>query len=321
MADRLLSLGSSGPDVADVQQQLNSSPPTNLPLLNVDGVFGQRTLARVREFQGNNGLKADGIVGPLTRAAFQRRSVDVPPRSGIECGNSGAANLNLTAQRGRAFQSALISLPSRSRASSLGGGSSAAAIPGLPTLKRLTPAQEATARSVFGASIDFTNVFISDKTGIGGLPFTVAVPGSIITGSTKQIMNLGTFVPTRDLLIHELSHVWQSQHHSDATAFMKNSVTGQGAAIAANELAARSDPTVKANSDFPVHFPFSTYAYIPGSPFGSYGAEQIANSVEHGEGPIVAHVAGVATGVVDSDNTTSLTTSRIGDRRVRGTIF
>ena len=148
MADRLLSLGLSGPDVADLQRQLNSSPPTNLPVLNADGIFGQRTLARVREFQGNNGLKADGIVGPLTRAALQRGSVDVPARTGIDCGNSGAANLNLTTQRGRAFQSALISQSSRSSASSL-SGPSVAAIPGLPTLKRLTPAQEATARSVW----------------------------------------------------------------------------------------------------------------------------------------------------------------------------
>ena len=135
-------------------------------------------------------------------------------------------------------------------------------------------------------------MFISDKTGINNLPFTVGVP-AIPFFPAKQIMNLGTFTPARKLLIHELTHVWQSQHHPDVTAFMSNSVDGQALAVAANEAAALLAPATRGHDDFPIHFPFSTYAYVPGKPFGEYGAEQIANSVEHGETPIVSHVAGV----------------------------
>ena len=73
---RQLRLGSSGRDVADLQTRFNASgsvtacdsrmgcvPPAPL---NVDGKFGPKTLARVREFQRANALPSDGIVGPQT---------------------------------------------------------------------------------------------------------------------------------------------------------------------------------------------------------------------------------------------------------------
>src|SRR3954468_17686018 len=53
----LLRVGSTGPDVVRVQSALGQVP---------DGVFGPRTDAAVRVFQGRNGLAVDGIVGPHT---------------------------------------------------------------------------------------------------------------------------------------------------------------------------------------------------------------------------------------------------------------
>ncbi|MEA2422567.1 MAG: hypothetical protein QOF55_1666 [Thermoleophilaceae bacterium] len=53
----LLRVGSKGPDVVRVQGALGQIP---------DGVFGGRTDAAVRVFQGRNGLLVDGIVGPRT---------------------------------------------------------------------------------------------------------------------------------------------------------------------------------------------------------------------------------------------------------------
>ena len=53
-----------------MQLALNAHPPTMLPPLKVDGVFGAKTEARMREFQRNNGLVPYGVVGNLTRAAL-----------------------------------------------------------------------------------------------------------------------------------------------------------------------------------------------------------------------------------------------------------
>jgi mannan endo-1,4-beta-mannosidase len=61
-----LTLGSNDPDVILLQTTLNNRPPTALPLLLVDGNFGSVTLQRVKEFQANNGLLVDGLVGPVT---------------------------------------------------------------------------------------------------------------------------------------------------------------------------------------------------------------------------------------------------------------
>jgi hypothetical protein len=61
-----LMLGSAGQKVRHLQDALNKLPPSSLPPLNVDGRFGPKTFARVKEFQSNNHLVVDGIVGPAT---------------------------------------------------------------------------------------------------------------------------------------------------------------------------------------------------------------------------------------------------------------
>jgi mannan endo-1,4-beta-mannosidase len=61
-----LVLHATGQDVVLLQTRLNAKPPTALPPLVVDGDFGPLTLQRVKEFQGNNGLLVDGVVGPIT---------------------------------------------------------------------------------------------------------------------------------------------------------------------------------------------------------------------------------------------------------------
>jgi Putative peptidoglycan binding domain len=74
---RTLSIGMTGQDVADLQAALNyhmrtptpphTPPGPARPPLNVDGQFGSKTDARLREFQILNGLVADGAVGRNTR--------------------------------------------------------------------------------------------------------------------------------------------------------------------------------------------------------------------------------------------------------------
>lgn len=63
---RTLRIRSTGDDVKFLQERLNSFAPTALPLLITNGKFVAKTRDRVKEFQANNGLTVDGIVGPPT---------------------------------------------------------------------------------------------------------------------------------------------------------------------------------------------------------------------------------------------------------------
>jgi len=54
----LLSLGTTGEEVREVQRKLNVTP--------IDGIFGPKTYEAVVKFQSENNLRVDGIVGPLT---------------------------------------------------------------------------------------------------------------------------------------------------------------------------------------------------------------------------------------------------------------
>jgi peptidoglycan hydrolase-like protein with peptidoglycan-binding domain len=67
-----LSIGSSGQQVAALQQVLNVLP-SNLPRLQVDGKYGSLTAARVREFQTQHGFGslANGVFDDNTAAALE----------------------------------------------------------------------------------------------------------------------------------------------------------------------------------------------------------------------------------------------------------
>jgi hypothetical protein len=73
-------IGSQGSQVMIVQDSMNrlqNAQPgaafASLPLA-VDGRFGPKTDARVRDFQGRNKLTTDGIVGPMTRQAIKSQA-------------------------------------------------------------------------------------------------------------------------------------------------------------------------------------------------------------------------------------------------------
>ncbi|HSP06175.1 MAG TPA: peptidoglycan-binding domain-containing protein, partial [Acidobacteriota bacterium] len=64
----LLFEGKTGPEVKDMQQQLNDWRSRNgLEPLKEDGIFGPKTKAAAQQFQDANGLKKDGIIGGNTR--------------------------------------------------------------------------------------------------------------------------------------------------------------------------------------------------------------------------------------------------------------
>lgn len=98
--ETLSRFGSNGSEVRDIQTKLNEWGYYNG---EIDGIYGSRTVAAVRQFQRSNGLTVDGIAGGSTLAAM-----------GITSGasNTGTdnANLNLLAHlingeaRGESYQ-------------------------------------------------------------------------------------------------------------------------------------------------------------------------------------------------------------------------
>lgn len=59
-------------------QRLLNAKPSKFPPLVADGAFGAKTQARVIEFQRDNGLKPDGLVGDLTMAKLKSGGLPGP---------------------------------------------------------------------------------------------------------------------------------------------------------------------------------------------------------------------------------------------------
>lgn len=66
---RTLKYGDTGNDVLIIQSILNK---VGYGPVGSDGVFGDRTLAAVKDFQASNGLTPDGVVGPKTWSILER---------------------------------------------------------------------------------------------------------------------------------------------------------------------------------------------------------------------------------------------------------
>jgi hypothetical protein len=64
---RLLTIGSSGPDVSALQQRLTTEGVNRGP---ITGYYGTLTYAAVAQYQSLHGISPTGSVGPLTRAAL-----------------------------------------------------------------------------------------------------------------------------------------------------------------------------------------------------------------------------------------------------------
>lgn len=72
-----LRVGSRGSEVTQLQQYLKS---LGLYSGNIDGIFGPQTQNAVRSFQTQQGISADGIVGPITRSRMSSGTGQANPR-------------------------------------------------------------------------------------------------------------------------------------------------------------------------------------------------------------------------------------------------
>ncbi len=308
-----LSIGSAGQDVSDVQLSLNNRPPSSSPQLDPDGIFGKMTDTRVREFQRNNRLVVDGIVGPQTRAALAGNEPGIS-NYGCDCCQPEDLSMGQNREYTEFFRNNRVNAGSQFGFTG-SGITIASAATGCGPLRMLDDTQKAFARTVYGESLDFSTIYISTKKGFGGRKFTAAFPDS---NETVQIMALGSYSPGRNLLIHELAHVWQSQHHSNKYRFMYNAVDSMKEALKASGLAIFGDPMVSLNHWYPMYYPFDAYAYDPSAPFSSLAAEQMAKAIENGEVAIVAHIKGVTMNMVDSSCVTALSKPGYADHRLPG---
>ncbi|MGP4042016.1 peptidoglycan-binding protein [Gracilibacillus sp. D59] len=72
----------SGTDVRNLQRELIKLG-FNLNKYGADGVFGNETESAVKAFQRSEGIKVDGIVGPVTRARLDKKTTLVANYPGI----------------------------------------------------------------------------------------------------------------------------------------------------------------------------------------------------------------------------------------------
>ena len=92
-----LRFGSTGANVSELQSALNAKGAS----LAVDGKFGPRTLAAVKDFQASSGIAVDGVVGPETRGAMNGGSGSIPGGTGKSAPvqNSNSSSSVLAAAR------------------------------------------------------------------------------------------------------------------------------------------------------------------------------------------------------------------------------
>ncbi|MBM7616072.1 spore cortex-lytic enzyme [Alkaliphilus hydrothermalis] len=90
-----LSWGSRGEEVREVQSRLKRWGYMDGA---VDGIYGADTYNGVIKFQRNNGLTADGVVGPSTRKALGISSKTTAPSDSVSRGVSRSDDINLLAR-------------------------------------------------------------------------------------------------------------------------------------------------------------------------------------------------------------------------------
>lgn len=267
----VIKFGETGPAVQALQLafiSLNFPMPrsTRQYSREPDGIFGSETFATVKAFQAQHALAMDGIVGRQTMSMLDKL-FSAAVRSDLPCANC--------LDRAGPFHPPGLIQAALGASSATGAGQAK-----VPTkVRHLTSAEETKATSVFGSSLVFSTIVITNALGLNGRAFVTVMP-TPPGFPTLTVVNWGD-APSEGTFFHELAHVWQSQHHIQASAFMVNALASQGAAEVVGG---------------------SAYAFIPGRMFFRYGAEQTAQQVQRGKTDIINHMRSFPPGVPDPTN-------------------
>ena len=106
------------------------------------------------------------------------------------------------------------------------GVAAGAVVDAMVKIRRLSPSEEDVARDVFGDSLDFDRIRLTNLSGIDTRPFTIpTVDNTILINIGNSFDSPATAVflnkPVEgQLLIHELTHAWQIQHASLETGYV-----------------------------------------------------------------------------------------------------
>jgi N-acetylmuramoyl-L-alanine amidase len=94
LGDRLLSRGSAGPEVKELQSKLAQ---LGYGVGTIDGKLGSKTEAAIRSFQKDHGLRVDGLAGTHTISELKRLTGQSTNASGMAIGNKNV-DINLLAR-------------------------------------------------------------------------------------------------------------------------------------------------------------------------------------------------------------------------------
>ena len=120
-------------------------------------------------------------------------------------------------------------------------------------IRHLYPGEIALARPVFKDSLPWQRIQVSSDIGVGGRPYTM---GRTIKAGSEYYKGMHWVTGGSKVLVHELTHVWQSEHRGHRAAYIIDAVGAQ------------------------MMYGQSAYAYKPGLDWDEYNAEQQASIVE-----------------------------------------
>ena len=111
----------------------------------------------------------------------------------------------------------------------------------------------AIAQPVFQTSLPWKRIMVSNRLGLGDRPYTL---GRTIHVGPVNYCGMDLSIDGKATLVHELTHVWQSEHDSHRAAYIIGSLSAQ------------------------IKYGLEAYNFIAGKNWDQYNQEQQASIVE-----------------------------------------